>query len=174
MRKSEFNKFLSSLAEEELREEMGKLFDNVSGVKEYYAMELGSAADRKKIFESAKKKIDRYYATKSYRKPKAPRIRYLQALLREMHQLSVFPHETVDLYLYDVEKALDFLDEYYFYSKTLFNHLEKSFSTACDLIGGGRYQEMFSVRVERIMFLAGKHREIYREFNDAFIKTFRR
>ena len=173
MRKSKFNHFVESLEKEELIEEMKKLYTRISEVKDFYAMELGSDVDRKRIFDGAKKKIDRYYRTKSYRKPKAPRIRYLQNLLREMHSLSVFTHETVDLYLYDVEKALDFLDQYYFYSKTLYNHLEKIFTTACKLIHEGRLQEMFDVRIERIMQIAGNHREIYSEFNKAFLFTFR-
>ena len=78
-----------------------------------------------------------------------------------------------DLYLYDVETAFQFTKEYYFYSKALNNNLIKSFTAACDIIRDGRLQDMFEGRTPPIMNRAGNYPEIYWEFNDAFIKTFR-
>lgn len=173
MRKSDFSKFINSLNEEELKSEIENLFDNVAGVKDYYAMELGSDKDRIRIFENAKKMITKYYATKSYRKPKAPRIRYIQNLLKEITQLSIFNHELVDLYLHDVETAVAFMRSYYFSSKSLTNNAEKSFQSACELIQNGNFQSMFLERVEQIMKDASKLEEIYWAYNKTFLSTFR-
>lgn len=173
MRKSDFLKFIKSLNEEELRTEMEQLFEKVSAVKEHYAMELGSDKDRARIFTNAKKSITRYYATKSYRKPKAPRIRYVQNLLKEMKALSIFNHEMADLYLHDVETALGFMREYYFSSTSVNNNIEKSFTAACDLISEGNFQAMFIERVELIMSKTGRYQDIYWIFNKNFLRTFR-
>ena len=173
MRKSNFTKFIDSLDEEELREEMNVLYEKIAEVKNYYAMELGSDQDRKKLFANAKKSITRYYATKSYRKPKAPRIRYIQALLKEMHQLSIFNHEMIDLYLFDVETAINFMRVYYFSSKSVNNNVEKSFGNACKMINEGKLQDMFVDRSQAIMSNAAYFQEFYLELNRNFIATYR-
>ncbi len=173
MRKSDFIKFINSLEEEELKDEFNKLFDKLPQVKEYYTMELGSDQDRARIFDNAKKSISRYYATKSFRKPKAPRIRYIQNLLRDMKERSIFDHEMVDLYLFDVETALEFMGIYYFSSKSLNNNLERSFTNACHMIKNGNLQALFIGRVEAIMKKASKFNEIYWTFNTNFLETFR-
>lgn len=174
MRKSDFTKFINSLEEEELRAELSLLFDKVKAVKDHYGMELGSTKDRSRIFANAKKSVTRYYATKSYRKPKAPRIRYIQSLLKEMNHLSIFKHEMADLYLFDVETALDFMKKYYFTSTSVNNNLEKSFISACEIIQDGNYQSMFADRVETIMAHASRNRDIYWTFNKIFLNTFRK
>lgn len=173
MKKSNFSKFIQSMDQDELRNEIDTLYSKIKEVKEYYAMELGSETDRKKVFENAKKNITRYYRTKSYRKPKPPRIRYIQNLLKEIHQLSIFDHEMVDLYLFNVETALTFMREYYFSSISLNNNIVKSFQKACDMISAGKLQDMFVYRVQNIMAQSGYFKDFYLEMNNSFIETFK-
>jgi hypothetical protein len=174
MRKSNFDKFLKSLEKEELEEELERLFTTIPAVKKYYSMELGSEKDRDTIFSHAKKSISKYYTTKNSHKPKAPRIRRVQSLLSELSKISVFKHELADLYLYDVEIALDFLMKYYFSSKSVNNNLESSFNKACLIINEFNYQDLFIERAESIMKKAAHFEGIYWSFNKDFLSTFRK
>lgn len=134
LRKSQFIKHLNHLSESELRDEILTLFDNVPEIKTYYTMELGSEADRKKIYDKAKKEIASKYTTKSIYNPRPPRIQKINAILSNMKRKSIFAHEMVDLYLYDVEMALEFSRKYDFSTLTLSNHIAKSYKAACDII----------------------------------------
>ena len=151
MRKSQFLRHLKHLNEEELRNELTQLYDKLAEVKQYYSMELGSADERKKIYDRAKKEISSKYATKSYRKPRRPRIQKINKILSDMAKKSVFTHELIDLYLYDVETALVFMRTYGFFSEVLANHIIGVYQKALLLAEGLRLQEELKTRCEEIL-----------------------
>lgn len=151
MRISVFKKFIESLSEEELRSELMTLYSENQDVKRHYLMELGTEADRKKIFDGAKKNIASKYATRSYRKPKRPRISKVNAILKEMDNISIFKDEMADLYLYNCQIALEFMEHYYFYSEPLVNNIYNSFQTACVLIQSDMVEEAFTDRCKNLV-----------------------
>ncbi|MBX2840969.1 MAG: hypothetical protein KTR26_04310 [Flammeovirgaceae bacterium] len=57
--KREFNKYVQSLSEKELKAELKMLFDKFEMVKKYYEMDLGSDSGR--ILEDYKEKIKKEY-----------------------------------------------------------------------------------------------------------------
>jgi hypothetical protein len=151
LRLSTFKKFIESLSEEELRSELLKLYSDNNDVKRHYLMELGSESDRKKVFDKAKKDIASKFKTRSFRKPKRPRISKVNAILKEMNDISIFKDEMAALYLYTCEIALDFMEDYYFYSEPVVNNVFKSFQAACELIQADMAEEAFSQRCETLI-----------------------
>jgi len=134
MRRTEFKKHLDQLNEEDLKEELLTLFTKLKSVKQYYLMELGGDSDRQKIYKKAKEDIASKYATKSYRKPRRPRIQKINTLLKKLRSEAVLPYEMIDIYLFNTETALNFMVEYRFDSNPLRNSIKGSFSKALDLI----------------------------------------
>lgn len=173
MRKSVFKKFLDSLEGDEALQELAKLYDQIPQVKDHYVMELGSAEERKKIYDQVKKKIEKYYATKSYRKPKAPRIRLIQNTLKEQSKIAIFDHEMADLYLHDVACAVRFVKEYYYHSNALENNINKSLSAACALITEGNYQNLFDEKYNDIMDLTRNNPPLFWILNKNYLETFK-
>ena len=151
MSKSKFTKHLKELGIEELRHELLDLYAKVPAVKQHYAMELGSDQDRQRLYIKAKKNIESKYATKSYRRPRRPRIQKINAVLADMRKATIFKHELVDLYLFDLEVALVFSVKYRFYSQTLGNHITTVFEKATDIIMVEQLQEMFKERAQLIV-----------------------
>lgn len=151
MRRSTFEKHIHSLNEEELREELLQLFKKVKDVKSFYAMELGSEKDRKKLYEHAKASIVSKYKTKSFRKPRRPRIQKINALLKEMERSAIFNWEMIDLYLFNVEKGIEFMRVYSFYSEPLRNTIINSLNKALGLIEESLFHEECNERVEAIV-----------------------
>lgn len=151
MSKSKFIKHLKELGIEELKHELLDLYSKVPAVKQYYAMELGSDRDRERLYAKAKKNIESKYATKSFRRPRRPRIQKINAILSTMKKATIFKHELVDLYLFDLETALVFSVKYRFYSQTLGNHITQVFEKATDIIIVEQLQDMFQGRTKFIL-----------------------
>lgn len=151
MRKSTFLKHINHIGEEELRDELLLLFEKIPAVKSYYALELGSEKDRQKLYEKAKVSIQAKYKTKSYRKPRRPRIQKINALLRDLEKKAVFNWEMIDVYLYNAEQGLSFMNSYRFYSEPLKNTITNSITKALFLIEESLFQEQYKDRVEALI-----------------------
>lgn len=172
MSKAKFVKHLKELNIEEMRHELLGLYDKVSEVKKYYAMELGSDKDRKKIFDKAKKEIAAKYATKSYRRPRRPRIQKINAIISKIEKAAIFKHELIDLYLFDLETALVFIAKYNFYSKVIVNHTISIFKKAMKLIDEEFVHDMFKERCENIVDRSVLIYEIHMEIRPIYKRTF--
>jgi len=151
MRRSTFIKHIKQIEVEELREELLTLYTHIPEVKAYYAMELGSEKDRQKVYEKAKASIISKYKTKSYRKPRRPRIQKINTLLREMERTAVLPYEMIDIYLFNAEQGLGFMRDYKFYSDPLRNTILKSLEKALALIEDALFQDEYKDRMELIV-----------------------
>lgn len=151
MSKAKFRKHLKELNIEELKHELMGLYEQIPEVRTYYAMELGTDKERERIFKRAKENIKSKYATKSYRKPRRPRIQKINSLLSSVAKSSIFNHELIDLYLFDIEEALVFIVRYHFYSQVLGNHIRSVFKKAMLLIKGGQLEDLFNERIKLIL-----------------------
>lgn len=151
MRKSTFQKHINQLSEEELREELMTLFNKVSAVSQYYKMELGSAEERQKTYTKAKADIESKYKTKSYRKPRRPRIQKIKKIISDLNKVTVLNYEMIDIYLFNTECATRFHNEYDFYSTPLFNTILHSFESALDLIRQNKMEDIYKERCMKIV-----------------------
>jgi len=134
MRKSSFIKHIDQLGEEDLRAELLMLFGKVKEVSEFYKMELGTEADRKRLYDKAKKNITSKFATKSYRRPRRPRVQKVYQILNDTKSKSLLDYEMIDVYLFTCETAVYFADEYEFASTPLFNIIQKTYDWAISLV----------------------------------------
>ncbi len=170
MRRSDFIKHLSLLTEEELQEEMKTLFSKVKEVRTYYSLELGSDEDRRKIYETAKKEIAAKYVTKSYRRPRRPRIQKVNAILSKLKKEAIFPFEVIDIYLFNVEAAINFMHKYYYDSRPLRNTITTSFAKAIELIVLEKMEDQYKDRCENILNSKGVFIELRYELTKVYNK----
>jgi len=148
MRSASFNKYLNSLSPEELQNELKMLYSKIPAVKDFYKMELGDDKARGSLYKKVKDEIKSRYATKSYRRPRRPRIQKVNKLLSEMKKKSIFDHEMVDLYLYDLEQCIALADEYRIFTTVMHNHINQVFTKAIRMIQADKLEDMFADRVE--------------------------
>ena len=151
MRKSTFIKHINQLGEDELKEELLMLFTKVSAVAQYYKMELGSVEERQKTYEKAKLDIESKYKTKSYRKPRRPRIQKIKKIISDLNKVTVLNYEMIDISLFNSECATRFHNEYDFYSTPLFNTILQSFESALDLIKQNKMEDIYKERCLKIV-----------------------
>lgn len=151
MRKSSFIKHIQQLGEEDLREELTMLFTKVKAVSEFYRMELGTESDRKKLYDKAKANIKSKFATKSYRKPRRPRVQKVNLLLRELKDKAIFDYEMIDIYLFTCETALEFCSEYEFHSIPVSNIIINTYDNAIKLISYNSMDSDYKDRCAKII-----------------------
>lgn len=153
MRKTNFIKFINSLSDEELREEMDKLYTKYKPVKEYYTMELGSDEDRKKLLDKAKNSIIKLFEKFRTRS----RLSKVNNILKDISAISIFDHELADVYITHVEAATYHLNYYGWARDSDFNHLEKSFFKAVDLVTSSQSKDQFESRLKEVLYRLRKY-----------------
>ena len=164
MRRSVFNKHIEQLSEEELKDEIQVLYDKIPEVKSFYALELGDDKERSKIYDKAKQSIHAKYKTKSFRKPRRPRIQKINRLLTELEKNATYNWDMIDVYLYNVEQGLNFMKVYSFYSEplrnTIINSLEKALLLIEDALFHSQYKERIESLISTKIFDWGVHRTV--------------
>lgn len=101
----QLKKHLQALSEEELREEILRLYSTIPLVKEYFQMELSSESTA--LVLTYKQKIKRYYFPKG-RAIKRPKAAKMRELIRDFQRISPFPYDVVDLLLFQAECMVEF------------------------------------------------------------------
>jgi len=151
MRKSKFLKHINQLGEEELREELTLLFDKLPEVKTFYKFELGDTKAKEKYYTRIKNDIKSKFATRSFKKPRRPRIQKINSMLSQLRKDVVFEFELIDIYLFTVECGVNFMHEYYFQSEPLYNLILKYFEKACHLCENNLMQDQYKQRCNNIV-----------------------
>ncbi len=174
MRKSEFLKHLNHLEEQDLRDELSMLFDKITQVREHYKMDLGSVKDRERVIAKAKKDIANKYATKSYRRPRRPRIQKVNTIIRDLDKKDLLDFEMIDIYLFNTECATYLMNEYRFHSQPLYNTIIKSFTKALLLIQGESSQSEQEERCQKILDDIKDNSELFSAIINEYMETFDR
>ena len=150
MRKSRLIKHLEQLEAEDLREELSRLYDMSKEVQTYYAMELGTEAERQKKYEKAKAAIATKFTSRSRKRVRRPRVNKVKLIVKELERHTIFPHEMIDIHLYVCEQALTFGETYYYSSAPLYNLIVDNYSKAQRLIEDHLMKEDYRDRVDAI------------------------
>lgn len=122
-------------------------------------MELGSDDDRKKLLDKAKNGIDKLYERFRTRS----RLTKVNNILKDISAISIFDHELADVYINHVEAATNHLLYFGWARDADFNHLEKSFFRAIDLVTSSQTKDQFDSRLKSILKQLKNHRSFVSE-----------
>ena len=141
-------KYLKSLDEKELYQELMKLYTKFPAVKEYYAMELSPNTD--KIVAQYKAKIKKVYF-----KPNGNFGRAKSSLSRKVitafKKIAIHESDVIELWLYRTEMMTKYLVDRNYYSETFYKSLATSFETTCQLISKEKMETAFKTRCHDIV-----------------------
>jgi len=128
--KRKLNKYLSSLTEKELIQQIKILYDKFDIVKKYYDLELSE--DSQEILEEFKSKIRKeYFPSRGFGSGRSGASR---KVISEFKKISIHKKDVVELLLYRTEMMLEYTKEYGDIDEAFYNSLESSFIEACKLI----------------------------------------
>lgn len=172
MTQKQLKKHLQELSEEELREEILRLYTTIPLVKEYFQLELGQ--DPAALVTSYKQKIRRYYFPRG-RGIKRPKAAKMRELIRDFQRISPFPYDVVDLLLFQVECMVEFSTDKGFVSGGFQQTLVSRYKEALLLIQKELFKEDFMKRCQSILkdsrFM---HWGTYEQLLQLYIDTFNR
>ncbi|MEI6408807.1 MAG: DUF6155 family protein [Bacteroidota bacterium] len=147
---SDLKKYFATLDEAALREELFKLFNRLPQVQEFYAQELMSESERKIVLEAYKKKIYSQFWTASGNPRNNISNTDLRRLIADFENVSLFPHELVDLILYRVEIATEYADMFGGMSDSNYNAAQNAFEKAVELMAEHKLGGHFKARCEKL------------------------
>lgn len=144
----DLKKFLEELNEEELRNEIKQLYQRFPIVKEYYQLELST--DSTAVVDDYKNKIRRYYfpTNRNIKKPKAAKMR---ELISQFKKVAPFPHDVIDLLLYQVETMMDFTEEKGYVTAGFYQTMVSRYKDATQLMMQEEAKEDFRERCQNIL-----------------------
>lgn len=127
-------------------------------VQDYYAQELMTPADRKAMLEQYKKKIYGQFYSRSGM-PRDPSNSELRNILAEFEQVSVVPADVVELFLYRVEMAVEFANDFGGMPEGDYNTALTAFKKCLKIICEHKLEPYFKERCRTIT--AGKENYDY-------------
>ena len=149
---------------------MKSLYKTLKEVKQHYQMELGGDEERRKIVDKAKKDIFNLYFIRA--KPrKRPRIAKIKIILKELKKLSVFSHETIDLFLYTTETCHEYLSRRRSTTSATYNSCVDCYQQALQLIDTGLHND-FKDRCKKIASKAARISELDGMLTELYDETF--
>lgn len=141
--------YLAEQTDAELREEILRLFKKLKQVQDYYAQELLSPAERQKMLDQYKKKVDGHFYTRSGN-PKIPSNAQLRQLIKAFEQVAVVPADVVELLIHRVEKTIEFADEFGGLPEGDYKAAANAYEKALQLILEHKLEKYFTIRCREI------------------------
>lgn len=145
--KKELNKYLNSLSEKELIQELKKLYDKFEPIRQYYAMELSD--DSEKVLAEFKARIKKeYFPNRGFGRASSKASR---KVVTDFKKIAVHKKDVVDLLLYRTEMMIEFTAAYGDIDEAFYNSLSSGFAEACKLIKREKLETHFSVYCQELI-----------------------
>ncbi|THH39950.1 DUF6155 family protein [Neolewinella litorea] len=126
--KRDFNKYLDHLNEEELREELERLYGRFPVLREYYQMEL---TDPKKVVDKYKKELRKSFFPSRGRGKRGRSVS--RKIIKKFSEVSIHPKDLVELYFYRAELMAEYIGAQRIDSEAYHDSTVKAFEEACEL-----------------------------------------
>jgi Family of unknown function (DUF6155) len=146
----QFKKLIEEMNEKALREELIKLYNKFSIVKDFYNQDLMTEDERQVVLKSYKDKIYKQYWTSSGNPRERTDYAKIKALLAEFEKIAVFPYDVIDLLLFRVETTTDWASDFGGTVDADYNASITAFKKAMKLIKENVLQAYFQDRCETI------------------------
>ena len=163
--KRDFTKYLKHLEEDELREELQRLYDRFPVLREYYQMELG---DAKKVVDKYKAALRKsFFPTRSKGKRGRSQSR---KLIKAFAAVSIHPRDLVELHFYRAELMAEYIAARDIDSEAYHDSTVKAFAEACEMAETEVLLDYFGDGARQLTELFERQR---RRRNFSFYPTFR-
>jgi Family of unknown function (DUF6155) len=146
---SDFKKLLAELSHEELKAEMLKLFQKLPQVQAFYAQDLSSPEERKKILDTYKKKIYNEFWTRGDN-PKIANGTALKLIISDFEKVCVAQAELVELLLYRVDCCMEQANDFGGTSDSAYNTALTAFEKALKIIVKEKLEKEFEVECREV------------------------
>jgi hypothetical protein len=147
---SDLKKLISEMSEDELRQEILKLYNKLSQVKDYYNQDLMSEEERQEVLKGYKSKIYKQFWSSKGNPKEYINNSLLKSIISEYEKIAVFPFDVVDLLIYRVELATDYANQFGGMLDSEYNTSVTAFKKAMKLINENNLRSHFEIRCKEM------------------------
>ena len=147
---SDLKKLIAEMNEEELRQEIIKLYTKLPQVKEFYNQDLMTEAERQVLLKSYKDKIYKQFWTSGGNPKGNSNNAFIKSIISEYERTAVFPYDVIDLLIYRVEMTTDIADQFGGWDDAGYNASITAFKKAIKLIKNNNLIAHFEERCKSI------------------------
>ena len=147
---SDLKKLIAEMSEEELRQEIVKLYTKLPQVKEFYNQDLMTEEERQKALEGYKDKIYKQFWTSGRNPRNMVNNSTIKSIISDYEKIAVFPYDVVDLLIYRVEVATDFANQFGGMAESNYNASITAFKKATKLMRENNLKSHFESRCKSI------------------------
>lgn len=145
--KAAFTKFIKSLDEKGLYNELQRLYTKIPEVKKFYEMELSPNTD--KIVAEAKAKLKKeYHPARGFGKARSSVSR---KIVLDFKKIAIHQSDVIDLWLYRTEMMAQYTLDYGDMDEPFYNSLIAGFEAGCKLIEKEKLEKAFERRCHEII-----------------------
>ena len=148
---SDLKKILDELTEEELKQEILKLYAKLPQVKDFYNQDLMSEDERQEVLKGYKDKVYKQFWTSGGNPKGMINNTTIKGIISDYEKIALFPYDVVDLLIYRVEVATDIADQFGGMADSNYNASITAFKKAIKLIKDNNLMVHFQDRCKQIL-----------------------
>lgn len=147
----DLKKLLEEMSEDELKQEILKLYNKFPQVKDFYNQDLMTEEERQIVLKGYKEKIYKQFWTSGGNPKGMINNTTIKGVISDYEKIALFPYDVIDLLIYRVEVATDLADQFGGMADSNYNASITAFKKAMKLIKDNHLMSYFEVRCKKIL-----------------------
>jgi hypothetical protein len=148
---ADLKKILQEMSEEELKQEILKLYNKLPQVKDFYNQDLMSEEERQVVLKGYKDKIYKQFWTSGGNPRGMINNTTIRGVISDYEKIALFPYDVVDLLIYRVEVATDIANQFGGMAESNYNASVTAFKKAMKLIRDNNLMSHFENRCRKML-----------------------
>jgi len=148
---SDLKKILDEMSEDELKQEILKLYNRLPQVKDFYNQDLMSEEERQVVLKGYKDKVYKQFWTSGGNPKGMINNTTIKGVISDYEKIALFPYDVVDLLIYRVEVATDIADQFGGMADSNYNASITAFKKALKLIKDNNLMSHFEDRCKKML-----------------------
>lgn len=148
---SDLKKILDEMSEDELKQEIFKLYNKLPQVKDFYNQDLMTEEERQEVLGKYKEKIYKEFWTSKGNPKGMINNSTIKNIISEYEKIVLFSFDLVELLIYRVEISTEYAEQFGGMSESNYNTTITTFKKAMKLIEENNYRSYFEDRIKKIL-----------------------
>jgi Family of unknown function (DUF6155) len=148
---SDLKKILDEMSEDELKQEILKLYNKLPQVKDFYNQDLMTEEERQVVLKGYKDKIYKQFWTSGGNPKGMVNNTTIKGVITEYEKIALFPYDVVDLLIYRVEVATDLANQFGGMPESNYNASITAFKKAMKMIKDNNWMSHFEGRCKKML-----------------------
>ena len=145
---SDLKKILEEMTQDELIQEILKLYNKLPQVKDFYNQDLMTEEERQEVLGKYKEKIYKEFWTSKGNPKGMINNSTIKNVLTDYEKICLFDFDLADLLIYRVETATDYAEQFGGMAESNYNSSITSFKKAMKIINENNFNSHFESRIK--------------------------